>query len=184
MFYDILFAFWFFIPAGIANTSPILAAKLPLLKEWNAPMDFSMSRNGKRLLGAHKTWRGIISGIVVGMLVFWIQQHISFDNSDFHDYLVRMGYFEPTAILGGLLGLGALLGDAAESFVKRLYNIHEGHTWFPYDQLDYIIGGCLFSALALRLPWEVYAWIFVVWFVMHLLFSYIGYKLGFKEAPI
>lgn len=184
MLQDIFFAFWFFVPAGVANTTPIIAAKLPILKNWNAPMDFGLTHKGKRMLGSHKTWRGIISGVVAGLAVFYIQTRITFGSTGFHDYLLHVGYFNKPLVLGGLLGLGALIGDAAKSLAKRWRNIEEGKKWFPFDQIDYIIGGCLFSLVVWILPLKIYVFIFVVWFLMHLLFSYIGYRLGFKEAPI
>jgi hypothetical protein len=67
MIRDILFVIWFFLPAGLANVAPIFAAKLPYLKTLTFPLDGYITFRGKRLLGEHKTLRGVISGILVGI---------------------------------------------------------------------------------------------------------------------
>lgn len=185
MTHNVLFALWFFIPAGIANTTPILAVRLPGLRTLSAPLDDGKKFRGKRIFGDHKTWRGLLSGMIAGALIVGIQIIL------FHHYAWIRRVSSPISYrdlsvlaLGLLLGFGALLGDAIESFLKRQWNIAEGHTWFPFDQLDYVIGGLLFSAVYIRLPAVDYAWTVVIWFVMHIVFSYLGYWLKLKERPV
>ena len=48
---NILFALWFFLPAGIANVAPIFAAKWRLLESLNKPLDFGQTFRGKRIFG-------------------------------------------------------------------------------------------------------------------------------------
>jgi CDP-2,3-bis-(O-geranylgeranyl)-sn-glycerol synthase len=92
--------------------------------------------------------------------------------------------FKSPLLLGFLFGLGALAGDAIESFFKRQANVPAGAAWFPFDQIDYIAGGCLAAALAVHLRLHEYATVLAVWFLMHLLFSYIGYLLHLKARPV
>ena len=87
-------------------------------------------------------------------------------------------------ILGPLLGFGALFGDSVESFIKRQMGIKPGRSWFPFDQLDYIFGGLLFSSLIVQLSLINYLIIVIVWVIIHLLGSYVGYLLGLKAKPI
>jgi hypothetical protein len=55
---DILFALWFFLPAGLANAAPVFANKIPG-SEWLAvPIDGGKHFRGKRITGNHKTIRG------------------------------------------------------------------------------------------------------------------------------
>jgi CDP-2,3-bis-(O-geranylgeranyl)-sn-glycerol synthase len=82
------------------------------------------------------------------------------------------------------MGFGALLGDAIESFFKRQARVKPGNTWFPFDQIDYIIGGLLFSLPVITLGVKYYFLILVVWLLLHLISSYIGYLLGLKTKPI
>lgn len=174
---DILFALWFFLPAGLANVTPIFASKLPILSEMNAPMDFGVKFRGKPLLGTHKTIRGIVSGTFIGSWVFYLQAQIGGTTGG-------LDYSELTLWLGVLLAFGALFGDMVKSFAKRQFNVTSGRSWFPFDQLDYILGGLLLSSFVITLSFKQYILIIIVWFVMHLLSSYVGYLTKFKKDPI
>jgi len=185
MFKDFFFTLWFFLPAGIANMIPIFAAQIPQLKSFDAPIDFRKSFRGKRIFGAHKTWRGLIAGVIFSTLVLWLQQlaihHIGFLQS----WTNRVNYATlPTLILGPLFGIGALGGDAIESFFKRQRGIAPGHGWFPFDQTDYIIGGAIASMPFVSLSILEYVDLIVLWLIIHLVASAIGYFIGVKESPI
>ena len=181
---ELLFALWFFLPAGYANATPIVAAKLPLLKRWNTPLDCGLTFRGKRVFGDSKTWRGLTCAAIVALLVFAIQRQLAAHLGSFSVYLQAIDYAHLSLILGLLLGLGALLGDAVESFFKRQCGIAPGQSWFPFDQVDYIIGACLLAAAIVVLPFKLYVWIVAMWLLLHLVFTYIGYRLHLKEAPI
>lgn len=182
---DIIFALWFFFPAAIANVMPILVAPLPYIKQWNAPIDGGLTFRGKRVLGSHKTWRGLIVGIMFATLALWLQQlaveHIHWIAQATHqvDYTAL-----PTLILGPLFAIGALGGDAIESFFKRQRGVAPGEGWFPFDQTDYIIGCALATAGFIQLSVTQYIWLILLWLVVHVIASYIGYLLGLKERPI
>lgn len=182
----VLLAIWLFLPAGVANAAPIFAAKLPFIAKFDAPLDLGLHVRGERALGSHKTWRGLVVGILAGILVFWLQQ-MAVQRSTFLTSLVNVQWtftLLPTWLLGGLLGFGALGGDAVESFLKRRKHIPAGESWFPYDQIDYIIGAAAVSALAIIPPLAVYAAALFIWASIHLISTNIGYWLGVKERPI
>jgi len=185
MIQDILLAIWFLLPAALSNAAPIFSAKIPFLKRFNAPMDGGRSWRGHRIFGAHKTWRGLISGIVVATVVLWIQQ-LLVANTGWASYIAGdIDYAAlPLFLLGPAFAIGALGGDAIESFFKRDRGIKSGGAWVPFDQLDYIIGSVLISLFFVILSPVQYIWIFVVWFLMHIIASYIGYRLGLKKDPI
>jgi CDP-2,3-bis-(O-geranylgeranyl)-sn-glycerol synthase len=185
MIQDILLAFWFLLPAAIANAVPVFAAKLPGIRNWEAPIDGGKKWRGHELLGPHKTWRGIVSGIVAATLILGIQQWL-YVSTEWGNWVAGpIDYTAlPVLLLGPLFAIGALGGDALESFFKRARGIKSGRSWFPFDQLDYIIGAVIVSLFFVILEPVQYVWMFVVWFVMHLIVSYIGYRLGLKKAPI
>lgn len=185
MLNDLLFTLWFFLPAALSNMIPIPLAKVPWLKKYEAPMDFGKTYRGKRIFGSHKTWRGFIAGIITATLVLWLQQWLV-ANYDWAATLTsQVDYAHlPTLLLGPLFAIGALGGDAIESFFKRQRNTPPGHGWFPWDQLDYIIGASILTAPLVALTFWQYAWLIVLWFVIHLISSYIGWLTGFKERPI
>jgi len=185
MIHDMLFSFWFFVPAGIGNSTPIIAAHAPGLRAWNAPMDFGKSFRKNRIFGAHKTLRGLLCGMIMGVFAVWLQSVL------FHHYAWARQVSSPVSYehlsvltLGLLLSFGALMGDAIESFLKRQFSIDSGQRWFPFDQLDFVIGSLLLTTIYVRLPLQDYLWIILIWFGMHLLFSYLGYLLKLKDQPI
>jgi len=182
---DVLFALWFFLPAGIANAAPVLAARLPIIRKWNQPIDRGHMYRGKRIFGEHKTWRGIVAGMITATLVLWLQQALV-GNLDWAQALTsQVDYLSlPLLVLGPLFGFGALAGDAIESFFKRQRDVPSGHSWFPFDQIDYIIGGALAAAPFVILSLRQYVLLIVLWLFVHLAVSYIGYRFGLKERPI
>jgi len=185
MLKDILFALWFFLPAGMANVTPILVAPIPGLRTLNAPIDFGLMFRGKRVLGAHKTWRGLLSGIILATLTLWLQQLLVAHTGWATTLTSSVNYAKlPTIGTGILFGVGALGGDAIESFFKRQRGVAPGHGWFPFDQLDYIIGAALATMPLVSLSVLQYVFLIVLWLVVHLVASYIGWLTHLKERPI
>jgi len=181
---SILSALWFFLPAGIANMVPVFGSKLPFLKKWNAPMDFGRTYRGHRLFGANKSWRGLVIGAAAATAVIALQKYLFTRNL----FILEHSWidYRPASIwlLGPLFAVGALVADAVESFFKRQRGIAPGKSWFPFDQIDYIIGGIIFSLPIAILSFGTYIWVLAAWFGMHLVFSYIGYLIGVKEHRI
>lgn len=182
---DIFFALWFFAPAAVANMVPILAAAIPQLRRFDAPMDFGKTFRGRRIFGSHKTWRGLIAGVVMATLTLWLQQFLVEHVQWVQQLTSQVSYAQlPTFILGPLFALGALGGDALESFFKRQRNVAPGRGWFPFDQIDYIVGGAIATLPFVSLTLAQYAWLIVLWLLIHLVASYVGWLLGLKERPI
>jgi CDP-2,3-bis-(O-geranylgeranyl)-sn-glycerol synthase len=181
---DLFSALWFFAPVGIANAAPVFAAKIPGLTGWNAPMDFGKKYKGHRVFGDHKTWRGLLSGIVFATLVIALQKYIYANNSS----VVELSWIDYSQakiwLLGPLFGAGALLADAGESFFKRQVGVSPGESWFPFDQIDYILGGYLPATLIVGFNLSHFLWVLATWFCMHLAASYTGYLVGLKSKPI
>lgn len=171
----LLNAFLFFLPAGIANASPVFATRIPLLKLFNTPLDFGRSWRGQRIFGNNKTWRGLLFGTLMGGVTSLLVSYFLIPNSADAWY---------TFLIGAALGAGALTGDAVESFLKRRRGIPAGVSWFPFDQIDYIIGGLVFVYPLTFIPVILMTGILILYFGLHLLVSYLGYLTGFKSTPI
>ncbi|HYH75682.1 MAG TPA: CDP-archaeol synthase [Candidatus Saccharimonadales bacterium] len=185
MFEDIFFALWFFLPAGIANVVPIFAAKIPLLRPYDAPIDGGRSFRGKRIFGSHKTWRGMVTGIIFGTLTLWLQQYLVGNVDAIRALTDQVDYAQlPTLLMGPLFAIGALGGDAIESFFKRQRGIAPGKGWFPFDQTDYIIGGAIATMPFVSLGLWQYAWLLGLWLLVHVISTVIGYFAGLKESPL
>ncbi len=171
-------AFWLFLPAGVANMTPPIANKIPVLNRWKTPLDLGKSYKGKRIFGDNKTWRGVAYGIITAGIVRSLQLYPTF-----------AGHLSTTTIVlnvlfGMLMGAGALFGDAIESFFKRRIGVGSGKSWFPFDQTDYIIGALIITYPLLQLPLYLILWVFGIYFGLHLVVSYIAFLLGFKDKPI
>lgn len=181
----ILFALWFFAPAGIANSSPVFANKIPLLKRLGMPIDGGKTYRGNRIFGDHKTVRGFIVGIICGFIVAIIQMFLYNNSSWIVDISNSVDYSKPIVLLmGAALGFGALAGDAVKSFFKRQSGVESGKSWFPFDQIDYIIGGLLMSLPFVTLALSEYFAILFVWFLIHPIATFIGWLIGLKDSPI
>jgi len=99
----------------IANAAAWATARV-LGDEWAAPLDFGITlRDGTRLLGDHKTWRGLVGGAIA----------CGFVTENLQLGLLR----------GVVFGTLAMLGDAASSFVKRRLRLGPGAEVPGLDQL-------------------------------------------------
>ena len=106
----------------VAHSAPVVAAWIAGSRAaW--PLDFGLElRDGERLLGAHKTWRGLLvamaaTGLAAGLLELPIQ-------------------------VGAGFGALAMAGDALSSFTKRRLRLAPG-AWIP--GLDQLPEGCFRS---------------------------------------
>ena len=138
----ILQALWIIIPAYVANASAVLVGG-------GTPIDFGKNwRDGKRILGDGKTWRGLLSGTFIGMTAgFGLVVAASYINSSEYHFL-HITNFEGFPFMIPIIFsicFGALLGDIIESFFKRRIGKNRGDDWIPFDQVDFILGVLFFS---------------------------------------
>jgi CDP-2,3-bis-(O-geranylgeranyl)-sn-glycerol synthase len=97
------------------NSAPVLVSWIAGTRgSW--PLDFGVSLpDGRRILGSHKTWRGVAAAVLVaGCLARPLGLPFGF---------------------GAAFGAAAMLGDAVSSFIKRRIDCKPG-AWIPgLDQL-------------------------------------------------
>lgn len=171
--------FYLMLPAYFANMAPVIMKDLHLF-EWLAkPLDMDRKINHKPILGSHKTFRGLIFGVVFAVVISFIQ-------SDLRVYplfseLSVINYSSWLAI-GVLMGLGAIIGDSIKSFFKRRVNINPGKRFIPWDQVDYSIGALIFLLPVAVLSWEYYLISILLSFVLHIAANHIAYLLGLREV--
>lgn len=176
----ILQALWLFLPAFVANMSPVFVAKL--LPWWKAPIDGGrIHKDGKRVLGPGKTWRGLVGGGFSGGLTAVAMGHFAtgiFAGWDFG----MQGYCLESAggagprgdiavgcdavvaawwavfLFGFIVGFLALVGDAVKSYFKRRRGKERGAPWFPFDQLDFVVFGLIGYLIAAPLLPADWVW--------------------------
>jgi CDP-2,3-bis-(O-geranylgeranyl)-sn-glycerol synthase len=177
----ILQALYFMLPAYIANMTPVFATKL-FGKRFSTPVDFGYEYKGKPLLGSHKTWRGLITGVVIGTLVFCLQRRLYgipvLESLSLFDYSAT-----PPILYGLLLSFGALFGDMVKSLIKRRLHVQPGKKFIPWDQVDFIIGALIFISLVYLPSWTVMAIVIVFSPVLHIAANQLGYALKIKNTP-
>ena len=138
---------WFLLPAMIANMAPVIAARYAVLSQLAKPLDGGMSISGRRLLGSHKTVRGVVVGILAGSATAFAQTLLYVFDIGRDIALVPYTSIVFALVLGGVLGLGALTGDAVKSFIKRRIGILPGNSFPVFDQIDFVIGAALAAQL-------------------------------------
>lgn len=187
LYKDLFYAIWVFLPAGLGNVTPILVAKISWrpLQKWQTPIDFGRTFRGKRIFGTHKTWRGLVTGMIISTLVLAGQQTVVRHDPTLASWILGLDYTHlPTLILGPLFGLGALGGDAIKSFFKRQRGVAPGESWYPFDQIDLPIGALIATWAFLRPSFTQTLLVLCMWWLSQLVWSYIGYLLHFKDKPI
>lgn len=173
---------YLFLPAYVANMAPVVARRFRLLPALGRPLDGGIIFRGQSLLGAHKTLRGIVTGFVAAVIVAFLQQRAA-SGDGFWAELTEFPYAEYSPFLwGGLLGGGALLGDIAKSFVKRRFGIAPGRRWFPWDQIDLVVGALLLGRMLYPFSWGTILVVLVATPLLGLLVNLGGYLLSIKEA--
>lgn len=181
---ELIFVFWFFAPAGVANVTAFSAGKIPGLKKFSYPVDFGFKFRGKRILGSHKTIRGFLAGIVSAIIIVYLQIFL-YEHLWFVRQLISLDYSKIDPLLFGFLsGFGALAGDSIKSFFKRQMNIPPGKSWVPFDQIDYIVGGIFFTSFYIKLTLVQYLLLTFLWVIIHPATTFIGYLLRLKEEPL
>jgi CDP-2,3-bis-(O-geranylgeranyl)-sn-glycerol synthase len=180
----ILKALYFFLPAYFANMTPTFAKKFKVFEFLAKPVDGEKKYKGFPILGPHKTWRGIILGTIVGILVAWFQKILCrfsfFQRISFYNYQEINALF-----LGFLIAFGALLGDLFFSFLKRRIGIKPGKPWIPFDQLGYVLGAFLSVNLFFeKIPFYAWLWILILSFFLHIIGNRVGFWLKISDSKI
>lgn len=183
MLQDIAFILWLALPAALANMAPVFARHWRWLEWANKPIDGGKEWNNKRILGDHKTWRGMIAGLIVAVACSLIQWWLYDQSQALRDfYPVSIEGINPW-VWGVALALGALGGDAVKSFFKRRVGVEPGKNWVPFDQLDFVVGTLIAISLFLDLPVRYYVIGVLLGLFLHPIVNIIGWLLRLKENP-
>ncbi|MCP6719567.1 MAG: CDP-archaeol synthase [Patescibacteria group bacterium] len=181
MFQFILSSFYFFIPAYFTNMTPPVARKTGVFKFLNKPVDFGKRFRGERILGSHKTWRGAILGIIVGIIIIyfqaWLYQFSSIREISFFNYQKINILF-----LGFLISGGAVFGDLLFAFIKRRWGLKPGAKFLPFDQTNYVIGAAIFLTPFFKIDSLAWLILLILSFFLHMIATRIGYYLNINRS--
>ena len=134
---------YFLLPAAAANIIPVLVKNN--FKILSYPLDLKAKFfDGKRVLGDHKTFRGVIFAVIAAVIAVLIQRELH-DNYLFNA-LSLVNYQEINIwLFGTLIGLGVMLGDSLGSFAKRRLDIKPGKSFYLVDQISNRIRNSCFA---------------------------------------
>ncbi|MBQ6219569.1 MAG: CDP-2,3-bis-(O-geranylgeranyl)-sn-glycerol synthase [Methanosphaera sp.] len=179
----IIYSIYLMIPAYFANGSALVFGG-------GTPIDFGKYwSDGRRMIGDGCTWRGLIGGGFLGMIIGGILGLLA-DNgiastifTFFSSNITFIsGNFFKGLLIGLLLGFGALIGDAIGSFIKRRLNFERGKPVPLLDQLDFVIVSLIFVSLFANVTWEiVFAALFISIF-LHLGANIFAYVINLKDV--
>ncbi len=163
----LIFSLLLIVPAYISNASMVITGG-------GRPIDGGKSfRDGRRILGDHKTVKGLKGPLYIGIpisfiifLLFFILwqpiegiilqasaegQYILYNNKDIFKYYFIGGEvpfnFLVLFIRIILASYGAVVGDLVGSFLKRRFAIKSGAPFWIVDQLDFALIAILFVSI-------------------------------------
>ena len=194
--YLIVDAIVFIFPAFVANAAPTILGKG---KRLNAPIDGGRFwKDNKRILGDGKTIRGFISGVVCGMIssvgIVVIARYSGYSLeyvTYFKDgilywviYPLATNDIVLSALVGILLGCGALIGDIIGSFIKRRSGLQRGESYPFMDQLGFLVVALVFAFPVIQWP---LIWLLVlapITLGLHIGLNVLSYIVGIQEVPL
>ncbi|MCD6324052.1 MAG: CDP-2,3-bis-(O-geranylgeranyl)-sn-glycerol synthase [Desulfurococcales archaeon] len=162
-----------FLPALTANSAPLVMRNI-LRKRRFTPVDGGRTfLDGRRVFGDNKSWEGVAAGTITGTVVGAIYSAIT-------------GY-SLWIVYGFLMGLGAMMGDLLNSFLKRRLNLEPGDPFIPFDQLSFLYVAYLFTLPLNELegvikPYDLLIATYLV-LVLHPLTNLVAYWMKMKDNP-
>jgi CDP-2,3-bis-(O-geranylgeranyl)-sn-glycerol synthase len=168
----LLQAIWFILPAYAANA-------FPTLLNGKKPLDFNRKLNKKRVLGNGKTIEGTLGGVYFGFFIGLIQIYVQ----GFVPAEWNLGLAEMTIPLIILLSTGALTGDIFGSFIKRRLNIKRGESAPLLDQLVFLVFAIISASFIFHVRIEIILILLVITPPIHLITNIVGYVAKVKKTP-
>jgi CDP-2,3-bis-(O-geranylgeranyl)-sn-glycerol synthase len=178
-----------FVPIGISQA---LWFRSRLSAKFAVPLDNGATFRGRRLFGDHKTLRGFVILVPAAGLTFLALSQIARAGPD----VVALGIWqlppEGYALLGCIAGLGFMLGELPNSFIKRQLGVPPGGApagrWargvlWAVDRLDSTVGMLAAISLVVPTPWQLWFAVCVVGPAIHGLFSLLLSRLRLKGVP-
>lgn len=175
----ILTTLYSILPAYFSNGGALLFGG-------GTPLDFGKSDSkGIRWIGDGVTWRGLIAGTIIGMITGALQGCLAPMILPLTESSLIAPMITDIAngiLIGFLLGFGALLGDAAGSFLKRRFGIGRGKPAPFLDQLDFIIVALILVSPVAELNLTFVVLALILTLIIHLATNTGAYLLGLKDV--
>jgi len=179
-----------FLIVGLVLAGVLHSAWLrsPASRRFAVPLDGGRRLRGRRLLGDNKTVRGLMVMVPGAGLSFALLAAVlgTVSAAPLAPWPMTPWQY---GLLGTWAGLGFMLGELPNSFVKRQLDVPPGRAprggaaaalSFVVDRLDSIAGMLAAVSLAVPTPWRTWAWVVVLGPGIHWAFSVLLFRLGVK----
>jgi hypothetical protein len=183
-------ALWIALPVIVAGALHIAAIRINVFPALaRIPVDGGLTFRARRLFGGNKTLRGVLLMISFTILAAtaqaWLAAHFDWAREITPRELLGAG----PVTWGGLLGLGYVLGELPNSFLKRQIDIAPGApgagtlgpVFWIVDQVDSLAGALIAMSFVWLPPWPVIFAMLGVTLVVHPLAALGMVALGLKE---
>ncbi len=147
-------------------------------------------KDGRRILGDGKTFRGLFAGTLCGMLLGLLQMYYLAHNSAiFGIELPTFGTGLAALVVIFTLAFGSLIGDLSMSFFKRRMGFKRGAPLPVIDQLDFVMGAWLLTFVASpnwfisNFTFSIIIAVLIVTPLLHVSTNIVGYFIGVKNEP-
>lgn len=174
---------WLALPVVVAAVVLTITNKFDLAPGLKKPLDGGGSFRGARIFGDNKTLRGALIYVVISTLAVIPQGIWRVPSLELFDYSKTLLPFAMD--VGFLLGLGWVLGELPNSFLKRQQGVAPGESgrWWNavLDQVDSLIGSLLCLLPVFVAPWQVWALVLVICTGLHVAFNALFVLIGIKE---
>jgi len=183
-------ALFFTLPFIIAGLIHIAVIKFGWLKSLEGvPLDGGATINGQPVFGKNKTLRGAVI-VILSTMVFFIIEGVAARHSSVVAKLAVVNVnLIPSIGWGALLGVGCIVGELPNSFLKRRLNIEPGAEhpsgflkafFWVMDQIDSLFGVIVIASFYWRPSSRMFIALLVVAIVIHPIGAAIMVRLGLK----
>jgi CDP-2,3-bis-(O-geranylgeranyl)-sn-glycerol synthase len=156
----ILYPIIYILPSYVSNGAPVIFGG-------GMPIDGGRKLFGKRIFGSHKTVRGLVAGILSGIIVALVE-------SAFLPYML---------VIGIMLAIGTHIGDLLNSFIKRQAGLKPGSGVPILDQYLFFVFAMLLALPFGHLPNAIgIIFLVILTGLLHKLTNIGANKLGLKKV--
>lgn len=174
-------------PIILAAVIHIIVIRFNCLQSFKKPLDCGWTVRGRRLFGDNKTWRGVIVMVAGSSMGMGLQQIVRVPVLELFDYGAVNVW-----LWGALLGLGFVVSELPNSFLKRQCDVPPGQQatgkkylfFTTLDQLDSVVGCLLALAIVWPPPWYVVVTALVLCSLVHIAFNLVFVQLGLKRRAL
>jgi hypothetical protein len=169
------------VPVVLAGVAQILVIRFDPLPATAVPLDLGRTWRGARLFGAHKTIRGVVVMTVACAVATAVVMPRLLPPED----EPSTGWFW----FGALVGLGYVVAELPNSFVKRRLGIEAGEAsarhrgWqFVVDEGDSVVGVVVVVGLLTPVSWTWLALAGAAGFLLHVVVDRLLHTTGVKPS--